>query len=291
MGRMYCLLIHHIHFIVMEKLDSHHNKYLLQRQKIDKWESNDYDLDKTSEKYINDEFKFILDETHHVCHREVINNLIGLIKNLSKTKPYYIFFPNGATEMFKVGSEHFFVMECFSAIKMLNIVGVVSDERDYYRLSDGSNILFIDDCIYTGNHINSLIGYLVSLSCAENISLEFLTYARSEEFGVESIPYDDFKISITSCILLEPIMDKFIRFITKAERSRSKDMKRNIMTEGHKNIDIIHKQLGGPGKGEIIPAIYFDHKMHPTIEPLFKMHTKCVPSRMPIEIIMKQLII
>lgn len=264
----------------MNELKKYHEKYLLLKPDIENWSALDYSIDKDSDHYKSDDLKIMIQETHHANHKTVIKELMKLIEGLDNKVPYHLFFPNGSSPMFKVRSENFLVLECFMSLCKINIIGLVSDEDDLCSLEDGSNLLFIDDCIYTGIHITAQIKYFDVIRGASNFSYTFLTYTRSEEIICYKISPINV-MHIKSHILLEPIIDNIMRYIIRCDVNKWK--KAELLKSGNTLIDLFVRQMGGIGKGDLMPAIYFDHKIHPTIKPLYNdIFMKTVPSRYPV---------
>ncbi len=203
--------------------------------------------------------------TLYIKYDDMISKVKCMINKLDKNAKYYILFPEHGH--LKMGSENFIILECFDALKELNIQGVITDIEDNVDIDIDATLLIIDDAIYTGKHIAwkintfaDMFRYFISITYASNKFGE--DYVRkTTNLDVKFISYEYPLSIIDICV--------------------------NNLMNSNKNIDNdiynarCHylKILGDDGN---IPMIYFDHKLHNSLVKLYPHDLFInIPNRLP----------
>lgn len=127
------------------------NKFENYRCEIDEWCSIDrtqYNLDLN---YTPIEI-VILNNSKFYGYRETISLINVQLQKLNKETPYHLLFPLHDS----IHSENLMTIECLDFINELNIISVVTNITD---IPKHTNVLFVDDVLFTGFHCMSTIDY------------------------------------------------------------------------------------------------------------------------------------
>lgn len=132
-------------------------------QKLDlNMEVVDRSLDEVKvRKYIEqlqpDEQKFVrelLDKTTYISFAELKIALSYAFEKFKKSigdQPFYLM-----ASGYKFGSEHWFIGLLWDQIRTMNLLGILNENSEL-KLTEPTNIVIIDDAIYTGNNVLSMI--------------------------------------------------------------------------------------------------------------------------------------
>ena len=270
----------------MDSIRKYHEEFLKQQGEITEWKSRDCSLKRESEEYKQDELRLLLDAIHHVDHLTMISKLRQQIEGLDPYTKYVLYFPTQSLGVYKCGSENLLILECFDVLNTKNIVGVIETTTDIPCINDEGeiNILFVDDCIYTGNHLTTTLDYLTRVLPDKKLTVTCTTYACSSHITSKRIKdglywKDNLTIIFHSSLVLEPRVDEVIRKL-----SDGKDDRFRLALQGQR--EVLIQAFGGYGTADLIPLIYFDHKIHPTYDSLFSPdHFRCYPDRFPVELV------
>lgn len=140
----------------MDYLDYIRQQYLKEKHIVDEWKK--IHCKNVNNLQYNELERKIIDNTEYYSFDTMVSSIKVELNKLDKIKPYYLLFPH--IDM-KSHSEHLFVIECLEEIKSLNIIDVITTPT---LLPDDSNVLCIDDMVFTGLQVNNN----VKTMCGDN---------------------------------------------------------------------------------------------------------------------------
>ncbi len=129
--------------------------------------------------------RYILDNTRYVSYDQFkieLQKSFDMFKDNVRNEPFYLIYSTRS----KIGSENWLCHLLYPQIREMNIMDVIGDDSDSLHLIPfGSNILIVDDAIYTGNNITGTIDEMsyprgVNNGCKFHIVVPYSTESGRE---------------------------------------------------------------------------------------------------------------
>jgi hypothetical protein len=211
--------------------------------------------DETKDKYLSEfrnekdrEFvQKVLEETIYVSEDEMLKELHKSFDRFSEeigNEPFYICLPK-----YKFSSEHIFTIHLWSRIVKKNFIRFVNVESD---IKHGTNILIIDDCVYSGNNTLATIDEMTYNNQNKHINFH-LVVPYVSVWGNDAITSFKSPNALFSINMYNT--KEIINFFARRENEKYEKMERRFKLE-------LLSQV----------PIYFDHKVannFSTFEPIY----------------------
>lgn len=247
----------------MDQIRQYYESFKDNYADIEQWKKIERIIKPNSNLYSSDPvFRLLFEKMRYVKYDTMINSIKSQISKLNPHTPFILFFP--MSYPFKIGSENMIILECFPELSKLNIVDVVTEPSS----NNISNLLIIDDCIYTGNNIKHIIESFPSVD-------NFVVITFASNLITECSIIDDYSEQCTIAFYndhkYETLIDSSIKWVS--DLPINNEIKKQIIAN-LKNII-----------GDSEPAFYFDHKIHPSLSQILDPSLFAeghVPNRLPI---------
>lgn len=248
----------------MDRISGYREEFIKYNDAMETWKASDRSILLHAE----DPFYEVFKRTLYIKYDQMLTGIRNSLALLDPMKQYQLFFP--LKYPFKMGSENAIILDCWDHFKQLNIVNVITAPPDMLMPEEPEqeiNILIIDDGLYTGNHLCSIIENLEDLFSGFNVCFEVIVYSSNNSIERKLRNKIMSPINFSSSI----IPSTFKQIIFELNPNCEKE---NV--------------ISALGDYNEFPVIYFDHKIHDSIVTLYiKEVFQSYPCRFPADCVHK----